>query len=65
VDPKAAQLYADESGIESKIGAAIYQMDIDITRLQHLGSETQYNVFAAELTAMCLFARIIQDDTHK
>jgi hypothetical protein len=49
MDPNAAQLYTDGSGIENKIGAAIYQMDTNTTRLQHLGSETQYNVFAAEL----------------
>jgi ribonuclease HI len=40
-------------------------MNTATTQLQHLGSETQYNVFAAELTAMCLSARIAQDDTYK
>jgi ribonuclease HI len=49
----------------NKIDAAIYQKDTDTTQLQHLGSETQYNVFAAELTAMCLSARIAHNDTCK
>jgi hypothetical protein len=40
-------------------------MDIDTTQLQHIGSETQYNIFAAELTAMCLSASIAQDDICK
>jgi hypothetical protein len=52
----SASLYTDGSGIEGKIGAAVYQMDTNTTQLQHLRSEAQYNVFAAELTVMCLSA---------
>jgi hypothetical protein len=31
VDLKAAQLYINDSDIKNKIGAAIYQMDINMT----------------------------------
>jgi hypothetical protein len=40
-------------------------MDTDTTQLQHLGSETQYNISVAELTAMCLSARIVYNDICK
>jgi hypothetical protein len=60
-----ASLYMDGSGIERKIGAAIYKMDINTTQLQHLGSEIQYNVFAAELIMMYLSAKMAQNDAYK
>lgn len=49
-------IYTDGSGIEGKIGAAAFHAKICKSSLQHLGSEAKYNVFAAELAAMCLSA---------
>jgi hypothetical protein len=42
-------VYTDGSGIDCKIGAAIYNASTNETAHQHLGDETRYNVYAAEL----------------
>ena len=58
-------IYTDGSGIEGKVGAAMYHAATGNARLQHLGTQAQYNVFAAELTAMCLSAAELQkNDQH-
>jgi len=47
-------IYTDGSGISGKIGAAAYNTTTEEVSLQHLGSETHYNVYAAELTAISM-----------
>ena len=59
--PGIEEIYTDGSGIEGKIGAAAYRAETDQATLLHLGSDSQYNVFAAELGAMCLSASIIRE----
>jgi ribonuclease HI len=49
-----ATIYTDGSGIESKIGAAAYNSMTNEVSHQYLGSEKQFNVYAAELTALHL-----------
>ena len=45
-------IYTDGSGIENKIGAAAYVLTTKETRHHHLGSQVQFNVYAAELSAI-------------
>ena len=40
------------SGIDGKIGAAAYNASSKEINHQHLGDETQYNVYVAELSAL-------------
>jgi ribonuclease HI len=56
------EIYTDGSGIEGKVGAAahFHQAETNQASLQHLGNDDQYNVFAAELVAMCLAAATVQ-----
>jgi hypothetical protein len=61
-DPTTAAIYTDGSGIEGKIGAAMYSPTMNKTLYQHLGTETQYNVFIAEVTALKSAAEIMQED---
>jgi hypothetical protein len=51
-----ASIYMDGSSIGREVGVAAYQTQTQ-RNLQHLGSEAQYNIFAAELTAMCPSAK--------
>ena len=44
----------DGFGIDKKISVAACDRTLDGTRVQHLGDENSFNVFAAELTAMNL-----------
>ena len=60
--PTTAVIYTDGSGIEGKIGAAIYSLTMDKVAHQHLGTETQHNVFIAEVTALKMAAEIMQED---
>ena len=61
----ALTIYTDGSGINKKIGAAACDTTRDRTSVQHLGSEKQFNVFAAELTAMNLALTMTQDDNKR
>ena len=54
LDATTVTIYTDDSGIESKIGAAAYNSAINEASHQHLRSETQFNVYAAKLTALHL-----------
>ena len=47
-------IYMDGSGLAGKIGAAAYNETTEETTHQHLGSETCYNVYVAELTALSM-----------
>ena len=47
-------IYTDGSGIENKIGAAAYNAATNAVTHQHLGSETEFNMYMAELTALHL-----------
>ena len=53
-DASVIMIYTDGSGIEKKIGAATYNPKMSEVNYQHLGDETQFNVYSAELTAICL-----------
>ena len=61
--PKAltVAIYTDGSGIENKIGAAAYNSSANEVGHQHLGDVTQFNVYAAELTALHLAVQQIQN----
>jgi len=51
---KAATIYTDGSGIKEKIGAAAYAPTSGEVSLHHLGKESQFNVYTAEITAIQL-----------
>ena len=53
-DTTTITIYTDGSGIENNIGAAAYNSATNEVSHQHLGSEAQFNVYTAELTAMNL-----------
>ena len=63
--PNVEEIYTDGSGIEGKVGAAAHRPGTKEARLQHLGSGAEYNVFAAELAAMCLSAAIVQENKER
>jgi ribonuclease HI len=54
-------IYTDGSGIENKVGAAAYNSTTNATSHQHLGNNTQFNVYAAELTALHLASEQLQN----
>ena len=54
LDATTVMIYTDGSGIESKVGAAAYNSTTNEVSHQHLGSEAQFNVYTAELTALHL-----------
>ena len=58
----AALIYTDGSGIKGKIGAAIYDATINEVRHQHLGKDTQYNVFTVEMAALQLATETLWDN---
>lgn len=62
--PDVEEIYTDGSAIEGKVGAATYRAQTNQTNPVHLGSNDQYNVFAAELAAMCLSAATIQESNE-
>ena len=47
-------IYTDGSNIDKKVGAAAYNATSLATSRQHLGSETSFNVFTAEVEAVNL-----------
>ena len=47
-------IYTDGSGINERIGAASYNKSFNQVLHQHLGHQTHYNVYGAELTAINL-----------
>jgi len=55
-------IYTDGSGINNKIGAAVYNATVGTTNHQYLGSEAQFNVYAAELKAMHLGLETLEDN---
>jgi len=59
--PDTLIIYTDGSGIDTKIGASACDIDHDRTSVQHLGNDSQFNVFAAELTAMNLALTMAQE----
>jgi len=59
-------IYTDGSGIEGKIGAAAHCTNpIAATLYRHLGSDQQYNVYAAEITAFLLALQIPKQQTNE
>ena len=52
--PKVTTIYTDGSGIDKKIGAAAYAQTSGEVSLHHLGRESQFNVYTAEITGMQL-----------
>jgi ribonuclease HI len=52
-------IYTDGSGIENKIWAAAYTTATNDASLQHPGSEAQFNVYTAELTAVHLAIKLL------
>jgi len=58
-------IYTDGSGINGKVGAAACNISAQHSRLQHLGGEDRYNVYAGELAALQLAAEMIQNDERK
>ena len=54
LDATMMTFYTDGSGIEGRIGAAAYNAVTKEASHQHLGSEMQFNVYTAELTAVQL-----------
>ena len=53
-DDTTMTIYTDGSGIENKIRAAAYNSSTNEVSHQYLGSETQFNVYTAELKALHL-----------
>ncbi len=58
----ALPIYTDGSGIEGKIGAAA--CGGHRTGTQHLGNDKQFNVYAAELTAMNLAVELAEENVE-
>ena len=58
----ATTIYTDGSGIKSKTGAAIYDATKNETKHQHLGKDTQYNIYTAELVALQLATETLWDN---
>jgi len=56
------EIYTDGSDIKNKVGAAAFRPGINEAIRQHLESRADYNVFTAELAAMCLSATIVQEN---
>jgi hypothetical protein len=56
-----ATVYREGSSIEGKIGAVIFEATINETRYRHLGKDTDYNVFMAELAALHLAIETLRD----
>src|SRR5436190_21154671 len=54
-------IYTDGSGIEGKIGAAAYNSVTNEASHQYLGSEMQFNVYTAELTALHLTVKQLRN----
>jgi len=46
------RIYMDGSGIKGQIGAAAHCPELSKTAMQHVGPETEFNVYAAELLAI-------------
>ena len=53
-DATVSTIYTDGSGIDKKIGAAAYAQTSGEVSLHHLGRESQFNVYTAEITGMQL-----------
>ena len=51
-------IYTDGSGIQEKIGVAIFEPAMNAATQQHLGSEIDFNVFAAEVSALATAAEV-------
>ena len=51
LDITTMTIYTHDSGIEDKIGAAVYNIATNEASHQHLGREAQFNVYTTELTA--------------
>ena len=51
-------IYTDGSGIQEKIGAAIFEPATNAATQQHLGSENNFNVFAAEVSTLATAAEV-------
>lgn len=54
VNATTVTIYTDGSGIGNKIGATVYNSVTNEVSYQHLGSETEFNVYTAELTVLHL-----------
>src|SRR5215471_4810580 len=63
-NPATSTIYTDGSGITNKIGAAIHNATINKAYHQHLGKDTKYNVFSAEVTALVMVAEKLQEDQN-
>jgi len=55
-EPHTAVIYTDGSSIRGNIGAAMYSPTMQKATYQHLGKDTQYNVYISEITALRLAA---------
>src|ERR1700738_2875370 len=54
-------IYTDGSGIDGNIGAAAYCLTTTNVQGQYLGKQSHYNVYAAELTAIHLALKMVDD----
>ena len=63
-DAMTVTIYTDGSGIKGKIGAAAFNSATNESSHQHLGSETQFNVYTAELTALHLAVKQLWNHSH-
>ena len=61
-DLKTICIYTDGSSINRKVGAATYTQEI--TKKRNLGKDSDYNIFAGELTAIDLGIHIIKEANH-
>ena len=63
-NPDTMHIYTNGSNIDGKVGAAAYNATTLTTSQQHLGSETSFNVFAAEVEAVNLALKQWQLNSH-
>ena len=57
-------IYMDGSGINNNIGTAAYNAMTNTINHQYLGSEIQYNMYAAELKAMHLAVEMLENNNE-
>jgi ribonuclease HI len=64
-DQNTVCIYTDGSGIDGQIGAAAYCPTLGETKQQYLGTESLFNVYVAEVTAMTLAIEILQSTERR
>jgi ribonuclease HI len=63
--PNAIIIYMDRFGINGQIGMATYSSTLHKINKCHLGTEKEFNVYAAKLKAIHMAIKTVQDTIHQ